>query len=407
MKKIILSIIIIFYCLTLSAFFQFIYDNPAHLADKTNNELYLPLSSIEINANNSLLNFDNLSIFQTNRIMSDSEKKILTEDDLYLDFYFRDDIINISYQNIGFAWSLIGFGKGNILDKTYSKLIFYGNEDYEYEANNFEKAKTCYFSKFTFTYAYPKKLTMNFLSGITLSNKHMKNILTYLETMPIYAGINMNLYYPYFYGYVPESSQTFGTTYDGTYGTYDIRLQYSDEDSDAKLNWGLGMGMKFKLPDGWINFAIDDLFTRLEFSNIIEERYIGTYEDSLTHFEDGYEPINETSDEKLRVGDKGISLKPNLKFGLEHRIYKQYNLMLRYQKSSFDYKDGFSVGVGNEFLNIIPAQLVLGFDENVYYELRSGIEVQNFEYLISTTFYHGFFKYARGIGIQTGMKYKF
>jgi hypothetical protein len=70
------------------------------------------------------------------------------------------------------------------------------------------------------------------------------------------------------------------------------------------------------------------------------------------------------------------------------------------------HKNGFSFGAGYQ-LGWWPFQTVIGYDNNIFYKFKTGLIFDKFEWLVGSTFYHGFFRYGKGVGLNSSMMFKF
>ncbi len=80
--------------------------------------------------------------------------------------------------------------------------------------------------------------------------------------------------------------------------------------------------------------------------------------------------------------------------------------MGKYINNQHSYKNGFSLGAGCQ-LGYLPFQTIVGYDDNVFFEFKAGLIFERFEWMTGATFYHGFFRYGKGIGLESSMKIKF
>ncbi|MCD4818213.1 MAG: hypothetical protein K8S23_05945 [Candidatus Cloacimonetes bacterium] len=392
---------------SLCAFFHFFEENPAMIADRNHKEFYFPLLSNQINFNNNLLQFDDIRIFQKGRVMKESEKEKLTKDDVNLEINAKLDALSFGYKNWNLSYSLIGFADIELLEKEYAKLIFYGNDQDSYKTTNGEGSGAAIFSKTSLTYAYHKPIFMKFLEDKKFDSEKLDKVIGFISEMPIYLGGRLNIYYSNFYAYVPLSEQEFGSSYLETYGNYKLRYYFSDKDTNKDFSLGIGMGLKAKLPQGWFYLHLDDLFASLSYNNLKAEYQEGVFQDSLTHLEEGYELESETVSEEYRINAKNIRLSPYFDIGYVHDFSKLLKVVARYKTTAYEFQDGFSLGINYDFFDYIPFQFTVGREENFYFETKTGIKLSNFEYMLSSTFYSGMFRYAKGIGFKMGIKYKF
>jgi hypothetical protein len=367
--------------------------------------LDFPGLTFQIHFNNSLLQVEDFTIFQENRVISGSEKKTLTSKDFNMDISGKWKMIHFGYNNWQFSYSFLGFAKGNLLEKEYAKLILYGNDQDSYATTNWQGAKGAVFSKISVTYAHQSPILLKFLAS---DRKNLQSrIGNYLSDLPFYVGGRINFYYPLMYGAIPLSEQEFGSSYLETYGSYRLRYEHTDEDSKGDFSMGIGLGFYAELPKGTFSLYLDDIFAKVIYKNLQSEFYEGTYQDSLLHLQDGYEAISENTSSEKRIGTKSLPIKTAFSIGYEHQLRSDLMLSLQYKKIAYDYMNGFSIGIDYRLLNHIPLQFITGKERNYYFEIKSGMIGKKFEFMVASTFYHGLFRYARGIGLKVGIKHKF
>ena len=91
---------------------------------------------------------------------------------------------------------------------------------------------------------------------------------------------------------------------------------------------------------------------------------------------------------------------------MDYTIVSSLQVMSKYINNQHSYKNGFSLGLGYQ-LGCWPLQTVVGYDDNIYYEFKSGLIFDRFEWQTGATFYHGFFRYGKGLGLNSSMMFKF
>lgn len=386
-------------------------ENVAQLSLHERTSITVPFLSYQINLKNSLLRLRDLKIFDTNKyengqLMSGNDKKILTDNDLnfYTDLHFP--VIKFSYQNWKFDLSVHGNAEINLLDKTYTKMVLYGNEtNQEYETAAGSGSAGYAFSKVSFGYGLPEPVNLQML----IKNKKIQNpILDYILAMPIYAGANLNLYYPAFMAKVKNSYQQFGSFDDSLYYNVNMRYAYFDENSVGKLTPAFGFGLMTELPDGWFHFQLDDIFARLICEDLAGAEYQEDYSNQLLYFDEDYEPFHESyENDSLRVKRQQIHFHPSVLLGLEYRIYRHLYALANYNNVDYENRNGFSLGLATDRDLLIPVKFMLGLQEIPFYEFSSGIRTKNFEWLFTTTFHSGFFNYTKGLGFGTEINIHF
>ncbi len=402
MKKILL--ILLFSSSLLLAQNEDFFSNPSTIATRDNSSITIPLISFEADIANSLLQLDDINIFQKGNELSNSEKSLLTTDDLNINFDLNTKILNFGNKNWDFDFSIHSHADLHLLDKKFSDLILNGNEtNYDYETNSGDNSIAYLFSKATFKYAFTTPFQFNQL----IKNEAKNNFINYLKNMPIYYGVNVNLNYPIFYGEVLESTQNFGTMNDSLYYHTDLKFSYFElEESSTSFSVSFGFGAMLEIPKGWAYFKLDDLFGSLSFENLVASEYQEDYCNELMLFDEDYEPFQESyENDSLRVDSKKIVFHPSLELGAEYEIIDNLSLLTKYKNVQYETKNGISFGA--EYDSLFPFQLICGFSDNVYYESKIGVKMKHFEWSVSSTFHHGFFRYAKGVGISSEMMVKF
>lgn len=389
------------------AYFDKFSENPALYADRQHFEFYFPGAAHTVSVYNSLINLSDLSMFEEGHQLSNSEKKILTEQDLDLNAYFDVRPLSFGYKNWSLDISAFGKIEANVLEKKYAEIVFYGNENEHYTGNSGKGSKAISFAKIRASYAYDKPLQLKFIPESMTQFKTWDATVNYVREMPIYVGANFNFYNALAYGQVTKSSQNFGTCTDSSYYNYNMQFVYTDDETELASAVGFGLGFKTKLPDGWFHFSLDDLFAQWEYSDLAGAEYQGTYVDSLLYFDEDYEPFDDSvENDSLRVKSKKVDIAPSLVWGFQHRIFKKLHGLFKY--SSSDYRwEGTELGLFMKPLYWLPLQMSVGFGEDTRWNFGLGIDLQNFEYTTSLTYMNGLFAKSRGIGVSSGIKFKF
>lgn len=408
MKKYIITISILLISFALFANFNFFPENPTNIVHRNYSQITIPGFTYELNLNNSLLRLDDINLFQQGRRLKGSEKKLLTRDNLNLYGNFNTTILDFGNKNWNFSLKTITTFDMELLDKTYTKLVFYGNEaDVAYISNNGEGSKAFAFCKASFDYAYPKALYLGMISGLFPTETENK-FVSGLRDLNIYVGGSINLNYSLVYAEVIESRQEFGTMADSTFCDVYARYLHSDENFAGQLHPSFGLGLTVPFYSGFFHLSLDDIFLQLRYKNLVGGEYSMVVADSLLWFQDGHEAFEyeNIQNDSIRVESKTLKINPSFCIGAEYTFFKKLDVMMRYTNNQFAYLDGFYSAVGTQFSKI-PLQTGLGYDGNMYFQFKTGLNFNKVEWMIGTTFYHGFFRYAKGIGLESSMKIKF
>jgi hypothetical protein len=406
MKNIIFIIVLVFARMSLFGVLEYFPENPANIADRDYSHVKIPGLTHELNIANTLLKFDDINMFQEGHHLSENEKKTLTSGDLNVLGNFKVTLLDFGSKNWNVSQEVIGSVYMSLLDKTYSTLVFYGNEvDKIYSTEVGKNSKAFNYWKTSFTYAYPKELNLGMIPGFPEAEK---GILKTLREMPIYAGARLNFNYSGQFGGILESSQDFGSMEDSLH--YDIYARYahSDSKSSGNLNPSLGFGFKAKILDGFFYFSVDDLFLQLRFNNLAGQIYESTVTDSLLYLQPGATPevFEDIQNDSLRVKKYTVKVSPAISIGAKYDILDNLNVMMKYSHNEFNPTDGFAVGA-TYVLKFMPVQAVLGFSETAYFKFQTGFKFRNFEWIGGLTFHHGMFRYAKGIGLLSSIDFRF
>lgn len=383
-------------------------ENPAGIAQRTYWEIFIPGFNFNLDFDNNLLQLDNLRIFDQERyengyVMTENDKKILTADDFKLKSNFGMTILSIGYRNFHFTFASHNFAETKAFDKEYLKLVFYGNEVNEvYDLHAAEGSVAYSFLKSSISYGYNRPLVLaDYLGSVAWLDDFL--------TLPLTVGVKLNFYTPLYLAELAESSQKFGSMTDSLFYSYRSLVYYSDEDSRSVLTAGLGWGLRWQLPAGQIDFSLDDIFAGLNFRNLAAGEYEGVYVDSLLFFHnDDYDPLDESSEnDSLRQSRRRINLHPSLLLGFEHRLFRDFNLFAMYRNCAYDYPRGWAWGINTTLYNILSLQAAIGKSESYYFQFKTGLDTSHFGFTAGITSYHGFFRYARGLGCEISSYVKF
>ncbi len=337
-----------------------------------------------------------------------ASKRVLSKDDFEIYFNYKVTLLDFGHKNWNFALKSMAFANVEILDKTYSELAMYGNDtNIHYSSHTGEGSNAFTFWKATFNYAYPHGLSLGMIPGL-FSADSTSAFGEYLHDMNLYFGVNINLNYSMFYTSIDESIQNFGSTNDTLYYYYNAHFKYTDEHSVGRLTPSLGFGMKARIFEGYLHASIDDLFMQLNYKNLTGGWYEKRYTNYLDYLQEGYEAFQETiiEDDSTRVKNRYVKIKPSVSVGMEYTFFRKLNVVAKYINEQYSYKNGFSFGAGYQ-LACIPIQAIMGYDENILYEFKTGLIFNGFEWMLGGTFYHGFFRYGKGIGLNSMIRFKF
>ncbi|MCF7858333.1 MAG: hypothetical protein K9N07_03280 [Candidatus Cloacimonetes bacterium] len=408
MKKLFTLMVLLTISITLFGNFDFFPGNPANNANRNYSKIYIPFSAYNININNSILRLEDLMMFEKGHELTDNEKEILTSNDLILDFNTNLYILNFGHQNWNFEFSVKTYGDVEILDQMYSNLVIYGNDtDRPYISHTGIRSKVFSFWRGTLNYAYPKGVYLGMIPGLFPEEK-ASSFVEYLRDMTLFIGVNINLDYSMNYAVIDESLQEFGSMVDSLHYYYKAQFKYTDEHSVGRLSPSFGLGLKAKIFNGNFHAQIDDVFMQLNYRNLAggwHERY---YRNDLLFFDEDYEAIDETfaEDDSTRVQSRSVKFNPSLSLGFDYAITNDFEVMAKYINNNHSHKNGPSIGAGYQW-RWLPIQAVIGYDKNVFYDFRTGLIFNNFELQTGITFYHGFFRYGKGFGLNSAMSIKF
>ena len=408
MKKSILILTFVFITISLFANFSFFPENPADIALRSYSHITLPGVTYELSVNNTFLRFDDLNLFQKGRRLSESEKKLLTNEDIDLFGSFNTSLVDFGHKNWNFSIKTIVAFDVEVLDKMYTNFVFNGNEsNVAYTSHSGEGSQVFAFWKASFEYAYPKPLSLGLIPGLFPSNT--ENIfVSGLRDLPIYIAGNIDFNYSLAYAGIVESSQSFGTMTDSTY--YDIytRFMNTDTESSGQFHPSFGFGLKIPVYNGFFHFSMDDIFLQLHYKDLEGWIYAKEVTDSLAWMQPGHEAFEyeNIEDDQIRTKSKTVKINPSFCVGAEYPFFNKLTLMMRYANDQFAYNNGFYTAT--EFkLGAIPFQMGMGYHENVLYQIKTGLNFGKFEWMLGITSYYGFFRYARGVGLQSAIRIKY
>lgn len=395
----------------LSGYLSQFPDNPAASAWRQGWEIEIPLLTSQLTAQNSLLRFSDLELFnktrnQDNKTLSESEKKMLTASDLHVRGGGEAVILSGGFRNYQLKISTNAFFTGKILDKQYTRLALYGNQtnhDYNFTAG--EGSRGHAYVKLSLSAAMPDEFFLEKLLGISTDSAFWKNQLN----ASLALGINVNFYYPLKYGKLDRSRQHFGSFTDSLYYDYEAAYHYTDEESSGNLGMGFGLGLLFKYPLGEFSLHLDDILARMNLKNLAGGAYDGTFVDYLLYFHsDDYDPFDESSEnDSLRLAHKTVKFSPTLRMELIHEFYRNLYLKTSYSSSDHEYTRGFTAGIGCTINRKIPLEISFGFKPQISYQIMSGYQSRKIDILVFTTFYHGFFNHAKGLSLGSRIVWKF
>jgi hypothetical protein len=408
MKKLIITLTVLIACFALFGSFEFFPENPANLAYRNYTHIMFPGLTYEFNLNNTLLQFDDINMFQEGRLLTEGEKKKLTSDNLDVMGDFKTTLVNFGDKNWNFSFEAVSTFNAGVLDKTYSEIVFYGNEiDHPYSTEVGKGSELVAYWKASFAYALPFNVNLGMIPGVFPAETD-NVFLSTLRDMPISVGANLNINYSLQYGGVIESEQEFGTHPEQSY--YDIRAlyAYSDDKSTGSMNPSLGFGFKAKVLDGFFHFDIDDIFLQLTYKDLAGGEYIKVGIDSLLYLQEDHEllELENVENDSLRVKKRTVKFNPSVSFGAEYTFFEKLDVMMKYSSNELIQNDGFQIGAGYQ-LGVVPLQAVFGLLENSFYKFQSGLKFSKFEWSTGVTFYHGFFRYAKGIGLHSSIDFRF
>ncbi len=416
MNKLQLTIIVlILLCLSpLVAAWNLLENNPAILATEQGITFTVPGFSNQFSADNTLMRIDDLIIFDKKRIdnghiLSSYERNILTAKDLNFSIGMKANILEMSYKNFRFSMNAYAIGKVNVLDKGFTKVIIEGNEtNIPYSFDTGKNSGGYSFTKTSFDYAWPKAINLEDKFDPFNNEPFNNELLNTILNPTIYLGGRLNLYNSINYAKVTESRIEFGSMEDSLYYDYYLRYIYTSGKPKSNLSLGLGFGAIAEYDRATVFVNLDDIFTKLYYENLKGADYQGQFGDSLLYFHgDDYDPFNEDNEnDSLRVARKSVKINPSIEFGVQSNIWRSLELTLKYQYSDYQMANHFSLTSDYTLGKMWPLRMVMGYDDQMYYTFAGGISSKRVDFYLGTTFYHGLFRYLRGIGFETGLKIK-
>jgi len=382
-------------------------ENPAGIAHRNYAQLYFPGLTYDLNISNSLLQLDDINMFREGKVLSEKDKKILTSGNLDLLGSFKTTALDFGYKNWNFSVEAITCWEAKLLDNTYSKIVFYGNElNKAYETHAGKGSEAFGFVKTSVTYAYPHDLSLGMIPG--LFPEKADGILGTLKDMPINVGARLNLNRALAYGGVLESDQQFGSMPDSAYYNIYGKVAYSDEDTKGKLSPSFGFGLQTTFGDGKFNFSLDDIGLKLSYDDLAGGEISKVVTDSLLYLQNNFESYEyeNIENDSLRISSIKKTFNPSFSIGVEYNFWEKLDAILKYSSSQISNNDGLLVGASYN-LGCMPLQAFYGNNGISYYQFNTGLRFNHFEWEVGATFYHGFFRYTKGIGLNSGMVFKF
>jgi len=408
MNKLII-ITILFCSVSLFAGWDAAESNPASVSQNDQVTFSVPGLNNQLNANNSLLRIDDLIIFDKNRIdnghvLSDTEMDILTAKDLSFGVGADVNIFELGIRNFKLSINSYAVGKGDVLDKDLVDLILGDNEtNVGYKFDTGENSKAFAFVKTSIDYAWHKPFDLRKNWEPTGSN-FINDILN----PTLYVGGRLSLYNSANYAEVSESSIEFGSMEDSLYYDYYMKYAYTSEAPKSIVSPGFGIGAIAEYENAKVSLMIDDIFTKLYFQDLKGGEYEGQFADSLLFFHsDDYEPFDESNEnDSLKVARKSITLKPSIEFSVQSNVWKKLDLTLKYQYSDYKMLNRFSFTSDYTVAKVVPLRFTTGYDKQMYYHFATGIKSRVVDFYLGYTFHHGFFRYMKGFGLETGLKFR-
>jgi len=272
-----------------------------------------------------------------------------------------------------------------------------------YSFDTGENSKALAFVKTSLDYAWPH----SFDPGKDWEPTKSSFLNTVLSPT-LYVGGRLNLYNSANYAEISESRIEFGSMEDSLYYDYYMRYAYTSDSPKSIVSPGLGLGVIAEYEKVKVSLHIDDLFTKLYFQDLKGGEYEGQFADSLLFFHsDDYEPFDESNEnDSLKVARKSLTLKPSLEFAVQSNVWKELDLTLKYQYADYRMLNRFSLTTDYTVAKIVPFRMVLGYDKQMYYHFATGINSRVVDFYLGTTFHHGLFRYMKGFGLETGLKFR-
>lgn len=416
MKKIIIFVFSLMLVANLCAEFDFFASNPARFAERNLREIRVPGFNLELNVKNSLFSWNNLQIFDTSQydngsLMSNSDKNIFAASDLTFDANLELELLGLGYRNWDFSSKVITTADLFLLDKQFSEIVFYGNEvDTEYQTKTGENSRAYGWVRSRLQYSYPQELFIGMLHPRVNNYLESKVWGNLLNSMPIYLGAQLNLDYSLAVAEVVESRQNFASTSAANYYNYLLRAKHSDADSGGKIDLSLALGAKISvMENAFLQFGLNDLFSKLEFDDLAGVTYQGTFVDSLDYLNEDYEVLDESSEnDSLRYSSHQVDIKPSVLLGLEYYPWPQWQFQAKYDGRDYSLNQGFSVAAGYQVVDYLPIKLMMGSNHGAFFtEFQTGLNFTKFDFDIAVSNNSGLFNSAKGLGFRTGMRFRF
>ena len=362
----------------------------------------------DFNLNNSLLQFDDIMMFREGHVLTEKEKKKLTSKNLDIMGDFKTTIVDFGARNWNFSLEAVGVFKLGVLDKTYSKFVFYGNEaDHPYQTEAGKGSQVFSYWKTSFKYALPFTVNLGMIPKLFPAETE-NTFLAAVRDLPLAVGANLNINYSMQYGGLIESSQKFGSMPDSLYYDINVRYAFTDEKSCGRMNPSLGFGLQADIWQGAFHFNIDDLFLQLTYRNLSGGEIVKVVTDSLLYLQEDYKPheYENSENDSLRLKKHTLKFKPSVSVGYERSFFNRLDMMIKYSSNQLTQTDGLAFGA-TMMVGVIPLQTIVGFSDNTYFKFQTGLKLRKFQWVSGMTFYHGFFRYAKGIGFNSSIDLKF
>ena len=418
MRRIIILFIAILLAVSLQGFFRDFAENPADIADRESGDIILPGFYINGGFSNNHLKVSDLSMFEEGHVLTQSEKDVLTSSNLNFSGYGSFNLFACGYRN----WELTMTSNirsyiGDI-DKEFMQILFSGNDEDQYNTSAMSDTYLYQFIKLSFDWAYPKSVNLSLIPPARISNKEsgsfvlkLESVLNYLRETDIYLGARVNVYNSAGYAEVMESEQELISSQDSLYAESHVSIIHTDYDTlsiTGNYSTGFGLGLKMKLPNGWMYFNVDDLGTKLTYSDLVYSDYYNYHLDYLNFIDEDHEAIDEseTVESEDYGKDREVKLDASLTFGVEYYVGRGFDVMAKYQ--SCDYLlDGLFLGTTYRPLEWLPIKLTYGNGDVDSYSFKFGVDSESMELMLGGTYYNGLFNAAKGYGADFGIKFKF
>lgn len=407
MKKIFFILAFTTFMIPIFALFENFSENPAIIAERQHTQLAFPALNYKLNIYNSLINLNSLSLFEEGRVLTAADKKKLTKNDLNFEGSVQAKMLDIGYQNWHLSLKTLAFFDLKVLDKAYTKIVLYGNEtDQNYQTHVGSGSQAHGISKLTIDYAIPKELNLGMIPGLFKAEN--SKIVDYLQNLPFYAGYRFNMNYSHYAAAITDSEQKFGSTEDSTYYSFNASFVHSDSKSKGSISPSIGFGLMAELDFGRIFFSMDDLFLKLKYEDLAGGEYSKNYTDSLLYLQSGYSAFDSefVENDSIRVASFQTSIKPSVSIGMEYYLDPTLTAVLKYSNSRLTTLDGLKLGISKDFGHV-PLQIFYGNNGTSLWTINTGLNFHNVEWKIGGTLNGGLFGFAKGLGIESGLIFKF